>query len=242
MGKVSKAVRFHPCAHRKHQIAAYSSRRCKIMNHNSMQWLTSMVILLFALCFPSCILSLVVPSKTPSKSVDLQGALAHVHIMGVQHRMQRQLYSVASDDDDDADQELNEILLLIGGNLKLNRVMKENDDGGGEEVLSFESKNSRYGLEVIQTQVSVTNGSGLGLVLTEVASGGRPGFGLVLISEVSGNALRAEPAAIQVGDVITAIRTTDHSVRERTTGLNYDGTVKAIGTVKKAAKDGILSL
>lgn len=155
-------------------------------------------------------------------------------------RIQRQLYSAANDDhgDDDADQELNETLLQIAGNLKLNVV---DDDGGGREILGLESKNYRYGIEVIQTQVSVTNGAGLGLVLTEVTSNTNS-RGLVLISQVSGNALQAEPAAIHVGDVITAIRTTDRSVRERTTGLNYEGTVEAIGTVKKAAKDGILAL
>lgn len=130
---------------------------------------------------------------------------------------------------------LNEKLTNIARNLKLE--IFDLDDG----IYGYDSQDSRYGLEVIQTQVSIANGAGLGLVLTEIASN-TDGRGLVLISEVSGNALQADPAEIQVGDVITSIRTTDRSVRERTTGLNYDGTVEAIGTVKEAAKDGILAL
>jgi ferredoxin len=217
-----------------------------------MQWL-SMMLLLLLICLPGRgVPSLMSKASFSRKTtvafskavVSRKGSkrsLTHAHITTL--RIKPQLYSAASDSDDD--QELNERLALIAGNLKLHRVTKENDDGGREEILAFESKSPRYGLEVSQTQVSVANGAGLGLVLTEVASGtagGRPGCGLVLISDVSGNALQADPVTIQVGDVITAIRTTDRSVHERTTGLNYDGTVEAIGTVKKAAKDGVLVL
>jgi ferredoxin len=113
-----------------------------------------------------------------------------------------------------------------------------------EGIFGFESQDNAYALEVIHTSITLDAKTGaLGLVLTEMA-GNVDGRGLVLVSDVTGPAQKAHPAAIQVGDVITGIRTTDGSVRERTTGLNYDRTVEAIGTVKEAAlaKDGEMYL
>ena len=113
-----------------------------------------------------------------------------------------------------------------------------------EGIFGFESKDPVYGLEVIQTEIPVSSENpSLGLVLTEMA-GNKDGRGLVLVSEVTGNAEKAQPSRIIVGDVITGVRTSDGSVRERTTGLNYDRTVEAIGDVKDAALqvDGTLHL
>lgn len=105
-------------------------------------------------------------------------------------------------------------------------------------IYGFDSKDNRFGLEVIKTDVSCRDG--LGLVLTEMA-GDRDGRGLVLVSSVAGNAAKANPA-IQVGDVITGVRTTDNSYRGRTTGLNYDRTVEVIGEAKEASQDGVITL
>ena len=112
-----------------------------------------------------------------------------------------------------------------------------------EGIFGFDSQDPVYGLEVIQTELTLTTADdSLGLVLTEMA-GNADGRGLVLISDVTGNAARALPS-IQVGDVVTGVRTSDGRVRERTTGLNYDLTVQAIGAVKEAAMqgDGIMHL
>jgi len=48
--------------------------------------------------------------------------------------------------------------------------------------------------------------------------------------------------AIAVGDVITGVIVPDSNYRERTTGLNYDLTVEAIGRAKEAAEGGKLML
>eukprot|EP00977_Amphora_coffeiformis_P001414 scaffold287_cov173-Amphora_coffeaeformis.AAC.28 len=94
------------------------------------------------------------------------------------------------------------------------------------------------GLEVIQTEIPLSSENpSLGLVLTEMA-GNKDGRGLVLVSEVTGNAKNARSSPILVGDVITGVRTSDGSLRERTTGLNYDRTVEAVGDVKEAALKG----
>lgn len=99
-------------------------------------------------------------------------------------------------------------------------------------------------MEVIQTEIPLSSEDpSLGLVLTEMA-GNEDGRGLVLVSEVYGNAENARSCPILVGDIITGVRTSDGSVRERTTGLNYDRMVEAIGDVKGAALkgDGLLHL
>ena len=177
--------------------------------------------------------------------------------------------SSRSDGGYDVDEEiLDQKLLHIVRNLQLNILT---DAVTGDEILSFQPRDpTRYAIEVIQTQISISNGEGLGLVLTEMAStesesspsatandnrghGGQRG--LVVVSEVSGNAQRAHPKAIKVGDVITSVRTTttktnrstngsDLDVFRRTAGLNYDGTVQAIGEVKQQASitDGVLVL
>lgn len=107
-----------------------------------------------------------------------------------------------------------------------------------EGVFGLESQDSAYALEVIHTSVALDVDTGaLGLVLTEMA-GNADGRGLVLVSDVTGPAKMADPAAIQVGDVITGVRTTDGRVRERTTGLNYERTMEAMGVVKEAALTG----
>lgn len=108
-----------------------------------------------------------------------------------------------------------------------------------EGIFGLDSKDNRYGIEVVRTELSVDGG--MGLVLTEMA-GSPDGRGLVLVSEVSGNALDASPHPILVGDCITGVMTSDgdnrdggrHRMFERTVGLNYDGTVEAIGAVKEA--------
>lgn len=135
--------------------------------------------------------------------------------------------------------ELDDRLLFIAQRLKLE--VFDLDEG----IYGFDSQDPAYGLEVIQTDVTLKDG-GLGLVLTEMA-GNADGRGLVLISEVAGNAAKAS-FPIQVGDVITGVRTTTGKFQARTTGLNYDGTVEAIGLAKEQALskdaegDGILSL
>jgi len=106
----------------------------------------------------------------------------------------------------------------------------------------LDSKDNKYGIEVVKTSVKMEGG--LGLVLTEVAGGTSDGRGLVLVTEVAGNAASADPPVL-VGDVITGVMTSDHrTARERTVGLNYDRTVEAIGDVKRVAAeiDGILIL
>lgn len=107
-----------------------------------------------------------------------------------------------------------------------------------EGLFGFDSRDNRYGLEVIKTKVSTEGG--LGLVLTEMA-GSVDGRGLVLISEVTGNAAKAFPV-IEVGDVLTGVIAPSTNFRERTTGLNYDLTIEAIGRAKEAASDGVLLL
>mmetsp|Transcript_16629 Transcript_16629/g.31623 ORF Transcript_16629/g.31623 Transcript_16629/m.31623 type:complete len:345 (-) Transcript_16629:122-1156(-) len=107
-----------------------------------------------------------------------------------------------------------------------------------EGIFGFDSQDPVYGLEVIQTEIPLSSENpSLGLVLTEMA-GNKDGRGLVLVSEVTGNAKNARSSPILVGDVITGVRTSDGSLRERTTGLNYDRTVEAVGDVKEAALKG----
>jgi ferredoxin len=130
------------------------------------------------------------------------------------------------------DEALDAKLLQIAQSLKLE--IFDLDEG----LFGFDSRDNRYGLEVVKTKVS-TDG-GLGLVLTEMA-GNVDGRGLVLISEVSGNAAKASPP-IQVGDVLIGVIAPSTNFRERTTGLNYDRTIEAIGRAKEAATDGILML
>lgn len=89
---------------------------------------------------------------------------------------------------------------------------------------------------MIKTTLQIKGG--LGLVLTEMA-GSSDGRGLVLVSEVCGNAAKAVPK-IEVGDVISGLFTGDF--RERTTELNYDLLVEAIGRAKDASIDGTLTL
>ena len=105
-----------------------------------------------------------------------------------------------------------------------------------EGIYGYDSKDSRFGIEVIKTCVQTKGG--LGLVLTEMA-GSNDGRGLVLVSDVSGNAAMANPK-IQVGDIITGVITGDF--RERTTELNYDRLVEVIGRAKDASSDGTLML
>lgn len=130
------------------------------------------------------------------------------------------------------DEVLDAKLLQIAQSLKLE--IFDLDEG----IFGFDSRDNRYGLEVVKTKVSVDGG--LGLVLTEMA-GNVDGRGLVLISEVTGNAARASPP-IEVGDIITGVIAPSTNFRERTTGLNYDRTIEAIGRAKEAATDGIVML
>jgi ferredoxin len=106
-----------------------------------------------------------------------------------------------------------------------------------EGIFGFDSQDHRYGIEVVK--INIETEDGLGLVLTEMA-GNADGRGLVLVSEVSGNAAKASPS-IEVGDVITGVIAGD-DFRERTTGLNYDRTVEAIGRAKEESTDGTLML
>ncbi|KAL7577708.1 hypothetical protein ACA910_015216 [Epithemia clementina (nom. ined.)] len=148
-------------------------------------------------------------------------------------------FSSDSSNEEQQESELENRLIYIAQRLKLE--VFDLDEG----VYGFDSQDPMYGLEVIQTEISLkTKSDGLGLVLTELA-GNADGRGLVLISEVAGNAAKAS-FPIHVGDVITGIRTTDGKFQARTTGLNYEGTVEVIGLAKEAATgpqgDGILSL
>jgi len=102
-----------------------------------------------------------------------------------------------------------------------------------EGIYGYDSKDSRYGLEVIQTSIDISkNDGGLGLVLTEMASS-VDGRGLVLIGEVTGNALQADPP-LQVGDAITGIKA-GPAFRERVTGSNYEVMVGETGKAKEIA-------
>ena len=146
-----------------------------------------------------------------------------------------------SKNDMDTERELEERLDFIAHRLRLQ--VFDLDEG----IYGFHSQDPDYGLEVVQTDIPLQEGEGLGLVLTELA-GSADGRGLVLISDVSGNAARAS-SPIHVGDVITGVRTATGSFKARTTGLNYDGTVEAIGEAKETlfeetttkGKGGVLS-
>ena len=73
-------------------------------------------------------------------------------------------------------------LMEVGKRLKLE--IFDLDEG----VFGYESKDNKYGLEVVR--VNLPTDGGLGLVLTELARG-NDGRGLVLVSEVTGKAQKA---------------------------------------------------
>ena len=134
-----------------------------------------------------------------------------------------------NNNEDDKERELDERLDFLAHRLKLEVFDLD------EVIYGFDSQDPTYGLEVIHTEISIpTDGSaGLGLVLKEMA-GNADGRGLVLIREVSGNALQAT-SPIRTGDIIIGVRTQNGGFKARTTGLNYDGTVEAIGMAKEEA-------
>ncbi|EEC46319.1 predicted protein [Phaeodactylum tricornutum CCAP 1055/1] len=109
-----------------------------------------------------------------------------------------------------------------------------------EGLFGFDSKDNRYGLEVVHTNIDVGN-DGLGLVLTEMA-GSPDGRGLVMVSKITGNAAKANPQAIHVGDTITGVMANDGVLKERVTAFNYDKTVEAIGRAKESSTDGTITL
>ncbi|CAB9504234.1 2Fe-2S iron-sulfur cluster binding domain [Seminavis robusta] len=144
-------------------------------------------------------------------------------------RCSSQLYLAGSNDNDDPTEEEQafNFLLEIASKLKLEIFDLE------EGIYGYDCKDLRYGLEVVQTSIDLTEqAAGLGLVLTEMASA-PDGRGLVLISQVTGNAAKANPP-IQVGDAISGIRA-GGQFRERVTGANYDVTVQEIGKAKEIA-------
>ena len=172
------------------------------------------------LLHPGCLPFLPSPAATEL----VRRALAHLHASTTTNNN--------SDDEADTSDAIDEKLYNIAKRLKLE--IFDLDEG----IFGFDSRDSLYGLEVVQTEIRLSHTDpSLGLVLTEMA-GHADGRGLVLVSEVSGHAAQAQPSAIAVGDVLTGVRTSDGRVRERTTGLNYDRTVEAIGAVKQAALDG----
>jgi ferredoxin len=116
---------------------------------------------------------------------------------------------------------------------KLSLQVYDIDDG----IYGFDSKDPRYGLEVVKTSVEIE--PSLGIELTELASGSDH-QGLVLVSGVNGNAAQADPN-IEVGDLITGVFAGD-SYKERTTALDYELTVKAINEAKEHSKDGSITL
>lgn len=127
------------------------------------------------------------------------------------------------DDDNEAGAAVNRRLEEVATRLKLEVF---DLDGG---LYGYESKDHLFGIEVVRTTIVPDANQGLGLVLTEVAGSAADGRGLVLVSQVGGAASRAIPP-IGVGDALTGVSC--GSVRARTTGLNYDGTVEAIGEAK----------
>lgn len=134
-------------------------------------------------------------------------------------------------DTEEEEEKTFKVLMNIAQKLKLEIFDLE------EGIYGYDSKDNAYGLEVIQTCIDLAGeeDQGLGLVLTEMASSS-DGRGLVLVSKVTGNALHAQPAKIQVGDAITGIKA-GPKFRERVTGSNYDVMVDAIGQAKNIAME-----
>ena len=141
--------------------------------------------------------------------------------------------------------ESEEHLLELAKKLKLE--VYDLDEG----IYGYASTDHRYAIEVVRTTISFDDSqdSSLGLVLTEMAHGDVDDRGLVMITDVSGNAVKAEPGPIHVGDLIAGVivKTSsnhhkDSTFRERTIGLNYDSTVEVIADAKNQAVDGKLTL
>lgn len=134
----------------------------------------------------------------------------------------------------DDDEETMKQLLFIAQRLKLE--VFDLDEG----IFGFESQDSRFGIQVISTKLSLPRpDSDLGLVLTQVA-GNMDGRGLVLVSDIItstggvGTAAATARPAIQVGDTIVGIAV-GNDFRERCTALNYDRTVEIIRDAKQHA-------
>lgn len=125
---------------------------------------------------------------------------------------------------------MDEKLFQVASNLKLE--IFDLDEG----VYGFDSKNPKFGLEVVQAIVDLNGNDGIGLVLTEMA-GDNDGRGLTLVSAVTGQAsLATNP--IQIGDTITGVIVDDQDYRERSLGLNYDRTVEILSEAKELAIAG----
>jgi len=125
---------------------------------------------------------------------------------------------------DSSEVSLDDQLMQIARKLKLHVLDLE------EGVFGFGTNDYKYGLEVVRSEVNIQ--PSLGLDLMEMAAG-FDGRGLVLVSGVHGNAAKAS-IPIHLGDTLTGV-TVGHSWKERTTGLDYDLTVEAIGKAKEEA-------
>jgi ferredoxin len=113
-------------------------------------------------------------------------------------------------------------LLRVAQALKLEKVDPKKD------TYKLASKDPRYGLEVIRTDLQTE--PSLGLELTEMTSIDG-GLGLVLVSGMSGN---CATTPIQVGDVVARV-SGGKDFKESTVGLDYDGTVEVLLNAKQAA-------
>ena len=132
------------------------------------------------------------------------------------------------------EKELNERLEFISQKLKLQCYDQDTS------VYGIDSKDYRYGIEVLRVDLPFE--PSLGLDLTEVAHGGAyDNRGLVLVSGVSGNAANSP---IQVGDTIIGIFAGE-DFKESTTAVNFEETMDTIMRAKlhaMASGDGTISL
>jgi hypothetical protein len=119
-------------------------------------------------------------------------------------RPPQQHYSTTQDDVDKA---LEKHLYEIARRLKLE--IYDLDEG----IFGYDSQDSRFGMEVVQTSIRLQpdDDYALGLTLMEFASSA-DGRGLVLMSDVAGSAAQADPP-ICVGDLIVGIKTTNFQER-----------------------------
>jgi hypothetical protein len=92
---------------------------------------------------------------------------------------------------------------------------------------------------VVRSTIDTSQGSDLGIGLTKLASASN-GRGLVLVSDVFGAATEADPAPLQVRDVLMGVLLGGGTVKEQLTGLNYNLLVEAIGQAKAQANGGKL--